>query len=278
MEVILENIIKKTSSNKIFSYQAILLILLTFLEFISGFIIIALAYLEVWPEVTFTDVRGFAHHNITLNYDICRNSTNFTLTERRVSFINDFELYCKTFEISLIGTLFFIGVLVGSLFSHFLSDYFGRKKTLLIFSIVLIIVQIIFSLNHNLILFYVLLFFLGMLYIFIALSGIVLLNESIDMNKRSIFTSVVYVGFSVGGMIFSVLFGLIDNWRNVFHVVLVIHLIIFIIFWYFALESPRYYLSKGLNEEFKICIVEMTKKSGVDVVEMNFEKDFSGKI
>jgi len=274
MEEILENILKKTSNNRFFSYQNIAVFLLSTLEMISGFIVIALGYLEVWPKVDYIDSSGYQHKDITLDYDLCNNGTLYTIVDNKRSLILDFDLVCKKFEISLIGTLYFVGVLVGSFLSHYLSDYFGRKKTLLIFSVVLVLIQLIFSINSNVIIFYVLLFISGILYILIALSGVVLMNESIDKDKRSMFTSVIYLGFSVGGIIYSILFEYIDNWRNVFYVVLGINVLVFMSFWYFFVESPRFFLSKGLENEFKNAILYMAKVSGST---HDFEEDFRCK-
>ena len=274
MEDALENILVKTTNKRCLSYQN-LLFLLCFLEMITGFILIALGYLEVWPKVNYTDPSGYKHVNITLDYDLCDNGTTWTIVkEDKMMLIEEFELYCKKFEITLIGTIYFTGLLIGSFISHYLSDTLGRKRTLIIFSIVLIIAQLFFSINSNLIILYILQFCQGFLYILVALSGIVLINESIDKDKRSVFTSVIYIGFSIGGVIYSLLFQVMDSWRTVFHVVMGIHIAIVITFGLYSYESPRYYLSKGMNEEFKSCIINMAKRSGCHD---SFEEEFKSK-
>jgi len=78
----------------------------------------------------------------------------------------------------------------------------------------------------------------------------------------------------IGGIIYSILFEYIDNWRNVFYVVLGINVLVFMSFWYFFVESPRFFLSKGLENEFKNAILYMAKVSGST---HDFEEDFRCK-
>jgi len=96
----------------------------------------------------------------------------------------------------------------------------------------------------------------------IFLTSFILLNEIIENSKRSLYSSLIYVSFSIGGIFYSLLFMKLNEWRGTFLFVGLSAGCFVLIYWFFALESPRYLLSKGLIEEYILCIEEIAVKNG----------------
>ena len=261
MDKLIESSIEKCGQNG--KYQYLLLIIIYFIYMITEFILIVMGYLEIWPTVSYTDKNGFPHKDV-LTDDLCKNGTNYTILYdvSKQTIVTDFKLECKSYQISLIGIVYFFGVLIGSLTSHIFMDNLGRKTTIILLILVLSVFEFTFYFIYNLFVLYIVLFISGYLYIIIVLSGIVLLNECILSNIRSMFTSFIYTGFCTGGIIYSILFMYMNTWREIFMIVSALHVIIVFVFYFYALESPRFYLSKGKTLDFNNFFNQLAIKNG----------------
>ena len=247
-----ETMIENAGDNN--RYQYILLIFIFFIYGATEFITISIPYLEIKPIINY-DLDG-KNTTKTLTYQICdeyqklNKSIDIIENKTKSSIVYDFKLYCHESQTAFIGTAIFLGILFGSLLSHYFSDKFGRKYTVIGFGIINVMASFSYLLIYNLYVLYFALFFSGFSYIITALTAMIFLNECLAPNIRSIFSSIIYISYSIFGIIYPLLFESINNWRIIFVIVGGIQLLALIMMWIYSVESPRYLLNKRKFKEF----------------------------
>lgn len=227
-------------------YQIISLLIIFLIYGTSEFIAIALPLLEINPYVTYLDTDLNKNFTIQANYQNC-NSTlkkfkyEIVKEKSKSSLVTDFKIFCDEDKVSFIGSSLFLGVMLGSFISYFFSDKIGRKKTIILFSVLYSAMQFLYLINENLYIMYSMLMFSGLFYSIIILSSILLLNEVIDVTLTAIFTTIIYNAYPVFGILYDVLFKELDDWKLIFCIIGVIHFVSTILFALFVEESPRFY-------------------------------------
>jgi len=242
----------------------------------SEFIAIALPLLEINPYVNYLDTDLNKNFTIQANYKNCNSTLKIFRYEivkekSKSSLVTDFNIFCDEDKVSLIGSSLFLGVMLGSFISYFFSDKIGRKKTIVLFSILYSATQFCYLFNENLYVLYSMLLISGLFYSIIVLSSILLLNEVIDVELTAIFTTIIYNAYPVFGILFNFLFKELNDWRLIFCIVGIIHLLSTIILAVFLEESPRFYFgSRDLNS-LRNCLTKIASvnKKQFDVNEIN---------
>ncbi len=258
-------------------YQMISLLIIFIVYGTSEFIAIALPLLEINPYVNYFDTDLNKNFTIQANYQNC-NSTlkkfkyEIVKEKSKSSLVRDFNIFCDENKVSFIGSSLFFGVMLGSFISYFFSDKIGRKKTIILFSVLYSVLQFMYLINENLYVMYAMLSLSGLFYSIIILSSILLLNEVIDVSLTAIFTTIIYNAYPLFGILYDVLFIELDDWRLIFFIVGLIHFGITIIVVLFLEESPRFYFC---NRDFNSLKKTLSKIAAVnqtnifDVVEIN---------
>lgn len=241
-------------------YQIISLIIIFMIYGTSEFIAIALPLLEINPYVNYYDSNLDKNFTIQANYKNCNSTLKMFKYEvvkekSKSSLVTDFNIFCDEDKVSFIGSSLFLGVMIGSFISYFFSDKIGRKKTIILFSLLYSATQFLYLLNDNLYVLYSMLMISGLFYSIIILSSVLLLNEFIDSELTAIFTTIIYNAYPVFGLLYNFLFKDLNNWRLIFCIVGVIHFVCTLILALFLEESPRfYYGSRDLNSLKKTLV------------------------
>lgn len=253
-------------------YQIITLLIIFCLYGTSEFLAIALPLMEISPYINYTNDL-----NVTINtqvtYELCKGDLkkyNYTIDyeKSKSSLITDFEAYCSENKTAFIGSSLFFGVMIGSFISYFFSDKIGRKKTALIFSFFYSFNLLAFLLINNLYLLYALLFLAGLFYSITILSSLLLLNEVLDIKLTAIFTTIIYNAYPVFGAAYSILFRDLNNWRAIFIIIGIIHVICVLLLFFFVEESPRFYFVKNEIENMEDVLLRISVINGKDPVEI----------
>lgn len=264
MNIQIEKLIERAGNDS--RYQYMMLLLIFFLYGTSEFITIAIPYVEVKPIISIL-VKGVPQE-VNINYSLCEefklNNKTPSIVESltRHSIVYDFNIYCNQLATTLIGTIIFSGILIGSLISHHFSDNFGRKKTVVLFGILYILSCFLYSLINNLEVLYINLFFSGFCYIIVALSSVVLLNEVLRPERRAIFSSILYSAYSLFGIVYPLFFHYLNTWKVIFLIIGISHLIFYSVFFLYVEESPRFLISKGKYIEFRAVMEKIGRKNG----------------
>ncbi|CAL8314483.1 unnamed protein product [Lota lota] len=175
--------------------------------------------------------------------------------EGRQSFVTEFDLVCAdSWLVDMYQATLNVGFLVGSIATGYLADRFGRKITFLMSNVLNGIMGILVAVAPN----YVSLLVFRALYGFGIkggwMVGYVFIAELVGMEYRRTVGVLFQMFFSVAILLLPLLAYYITDWRWL-QVVFTVPYILFISYYWFIPESPRWLLSQNNSAK----AVEITK-------------------
>ena len=242
-------------------YQYFTLIVIIFLWVNCNFISCVLPFLEREPIINYVDSEGKFHENVTLTSDICNDlqGRNYTVVESfGYSWATEFHIECESAEIGNIGSFAFIGNAAGGFVFSFISKLISHKKILIISSFGFCAAIFLCTIIHSFDYFYGLLvceIFMGLFGNCLCYSSLVVAQEIVASKKRSLFNSIINVGYAFCGIVYAILFMLLLDWRKVFYVLIGASVFTLILIWIFIYDSPRGYMNSD-NYDKVIKILE----------------------
>ena len=248
-------------------YQYFALMIFLFLWMNCNFMAVVLPYLERQPLISYRDSNNTIHSNEGLTTEMC--GQEYEIIERfGYSWISEFNIECNKFMIGLIGVFTFIGNTMGSVVFSIITKYFTHKKILIIssfgFSISIFICTLIHSINYIYYLFGCLIF-VGLFGNCLCYSSLVVCEEMISSKKRSFFSSIINMGYGLCGIMYSIIFMFIQNWRYDFYILIGFSMILCLFIWLFIYDSPRTYID---NKD-----IDTTKKILEGIANFNGKKE-----
>ena len=278
-------------------YQYFALLIFLFLWMNCNFMAVVLPYIEREPLVKYTDENNNNHINETLSNEICDKT--FEIIERfGYSWVSEYDIECNKLYIGLIGVFTFIGNTMGSIVFSIITKYFTHKQILLFssvgFSLSIYACTIIYS---KIYLYWILIFliFVGLFGNCLCYSSLVVCEEIVSSRKRSFFSSIINMGYGLCGIMYSLIFMYIQNWRYDFYILIGFSLLLGLIIWLFIYDSPRIYIDNkdidntlkilggianfnGLKKEFSKKIkTEEFKQLMNEIMEYNYDKSIEMK-
>ena len=254
-------------------YQYFALAVFLFLWMNCNFMAVVLPYLERSPLIKYTDENNILHTNVSLSNEIC--GKEYEILERfGYSWISEFDIECDKFYIGLIGVFTFIGNTMGSIAFSFISKYYTHKNILLVssvgFSLSIFVCTLVHSINYFYLIF-IILIFVGLFGNCLCYSSLVVCEEIVSSRKRSFFSSIINMGYGLCGIMYSLIFMYIQNWRYDFYILIGFSLFLGLIIWLFIYDSPRIYIDQK--------DIEKTKKILEGIASFNgLKKEFLQKI
>ena len=245
-------------------YQYFTLIVIVFLWINCNFIVIVIPYLEREPIINYRDKHGH-HYEVTLTNEICDKIHDYhgrhhyqIVEEFKYSWVSEFHIECDKVEIGLLGSFAFIGNTAGGLIFSIVNKLLSHKKILIIssfgFCISVYLCTIIKSHDYYTYLLFCELF-MGLFGNCLCYSSLVIAQEIVSNEKRSLFSSIINVGYSLCGILYSLAFYFVQDWRLVFYILIGASFLTLILIWGFLYDSPRGYINKK-NYEKTIKILE----------------------
>ena len=228
-------------------YQYFVLFIFLFLWANCNFMAVVLPYLEREPLINYYDSNNIFHEKEALSSEKC--NYNYEIVERfNYSWVNEFGIECDKFKIGLIGVFTFIGNTLGSIAFCVIHKFFSHKKILIISSCGFILTIFLSTLINNIEFIYCLficLIFVGMFSNLLCYSSLVICEEIISSKKRSLFSSVINMGYGLSGIIYSFIFMYVQNWRYDFYILMGLSSFNAFLICIFVYDSPRIYIDKG---------------------------------
>lgn len=157
-------------------------------------------------------------------------------------------------ELSFLGTLVFLGYLIGSLIAGPIADKYGRRKPLIISTLIWTVFGILSALAINIYDFMVYRFIFGIVVGFIWPVGFSLLTEYCPVDKRGKYLSIFQIFYPLGETLavflaFLTLTNLKSgNWRILLGFSSMPALISFLFCWFYVDESARFELQNGVYD------------------------------
>ena len=232
-------------------YQYFTLGVVLFLWIHCNFISCVLPFIEREPIVNYNDTNGILHENVTLTSDICAelDGKPYEVVETfGYSLATEFHIECENFEIGAIGSFAMAGNAAGGFVFSFISKLISHKKILIISSFGFCIAAFLSTLVTSFDYFYCLLvceIFIGLFGNCLCYSSLVVAQEIVAGRKRSLFNSIINVGYALCGIIYAILFMLLEDWRKVYYVLIGASLFTLILIWVFIYDSPRGYINNN---------------------------------
>ncbi|XP_047035819.1 facilitated trehalose transporter Tret1-like [Helicoverpa zea] len=153
------------------------------------------------------------------------------------------------FQVSCIGSLLYIGAIVGPYIPSYLSNIIGRKPCLLLGGLLNLLAIILIITTHNIIMVYAVRIISGLGMGMVTVSNLVYVGEIASTNIRGILlTSTSIVG--IFGTLAAYSIGPYVSYQATGYIALVIN-IVHVIGILFVPESPVYYALKGKETETK---------------------------
>ncbi|XP_060947851.1 solute carrier family 22 member 2-like [Limanda limanda] len=179
----------------------------------------------------------------------------------RQSFVTEFDLVCAdSWLVDMYQATLNIGFLIGSITIGYLADRFGRKLSFLMSNLFNGITGILVAVAPN----YVSLLVFRTLYGFGVkggwVVGYVLITELVGVEHRRTVGVLYQMFFSVGILLLPLLAYFITDWRWL-QVVITVPYIVFLSYYWFVPESPRWLLSQNKKTEAVKITEDMAKEN-----------------
>ncbi|KAM3869133.1 organic cation/carnitine transporter 2-like [Diretmus argenteus] len=210
--------------------------------------------------------------NVTeLGKEGCLDGWSYSRDIYQSTIVTEFDLVCsEQWKQPFTSSVYFLGVLCGSFFSGQLSDRFGRKPVFFATMAVQTLFGFFQAFSTSWTVYSILFFVNGLGQISNYVAAFVLGSETLTGNIRVLFASVgVCLFFVFGYMMLPLTAYFIRDWRSL-QLTLSLPGLVYIPFWWFIPESPRWLLSQGRVEEAEAILRLAAKKNKVEAPQVIF--------
>ncbi|XP_019712390.1 solute carrier family 22 member 5-like isoform X1 [Hippocampus comes] len=202
--------------------------------------------------------------------DRCEDGWIFSTESHTI--VSEWELVCENaWKVPFSTSVFFIGVLFGSLVSGQLSDRFGRKHVLFFTISLQSVTALIQATSVNWVMFCALNCLRGVGHVACFVTSLVLGSEMLGESARLVYTLLGQcLCYSIGYALLPLFAYLIRSWRLLL-VASAIPGLVFIFTWWVIPESPRWLLQKGRVKEAEIVICRAAKMNKIHAPDVIFK-------
>ncbi|XP_067884882.1 organic cation/carnitine transporter 2-like [Heterodontus francisci] len=186
-------------------------------------------------------------------------------TDRYIStIVTEWDLVCdNNWKGPFTTSVFFLGVLCGSIISGQLSDRYGRKVVLFGGIALQTILNLIQLASQSWEMFCILYFFIGVGDIANYIAAFVLGTELLGKSERIAYTALgVCIFYAFGYMLLPLCAYYIRDWRMLL-LALTLPEILYVPLWWYIPESPRWLLTQGHMEQAEAILKDAARKNGI---------------
>ncbi|XP_059506605.1 organic cation/carnitine transporter 2-like isoform X1 [Stegostoma tigrinum] len=185
--------------------------------------------------------------------------------------VSEWDLVCNDdWKMPFSMSIYFLGVLVGSLVSGMLSDRFGRKAVLFGTMAVQTSFNVLQVFSSSWEIFCLINFLIGIGQISNYVAAFVLGSELLGKSIRITYCTLgIGISYACGYMFLPLVAYFIRSWQVLLLTLSLVGLM-YIPLWWFIYESPRWLLSKGRVQEAEAIFQHIAKKNGLTLPEVLF--------
>ncbi|XP_059845934.1 organic cation/carnitine transporter 2-like [Hypanus sabinus] len=222
---------------------------------------------QTFPDPDFLNVSE-------IEQEPCLDGWEYSKEQYISTIVSEWDLVCNNdWKEPFVTSVYFMGMLVGSISFGILSDRFGRKIVMFGTMVLQITFNVLITFSPNLEIFCLINFFKGFGEVSNFVAAFVLGSELLEQSIRITYSTLgVGTCFAVGYMILPFAAYFIREWKMLI-LTLSLSCLFYIPLWWFIPESPRWLLSKGRIKEAESIIRLMAKKNGVTPPAMLFSED-----
>lgn len=258
MKLNVEKALKVCGNNNI--YQKLLYLAVALSWFSVDFVSISFPLLELEPRFSCKENGGFSP--CTLKQACGLPPEDFKVDIEYRNLLTDFNLYCDTTLVILIGVLYTSGILIGSIISSHFSDVLGRKPVLLICQVLFGLAALSMTIAPNMYFVLCSLFMTGFASAGGTMVSFLYIYEVLNPSKRSLYGTLINFSFAVAGMIYFTCFMYLKDWVYIAYICIAADLAAFLLVALYFLESPRFLVSKGYYDKALKVLYKIAKKNG----------------
>ncbi|XP_066300352.1 organic cation transporter protein-like [Branchiostoma lanceolatum] len=198
-----------------------------------------------------------------VNTSSCNHGYWYDRSQYHSSIFTEFDLVCDSNELNQFAqSMYMVGVLIGAVGFGQLSDMIGRKKTLFIGLFLQLGFGVAVAFSPNYTFFVVFRALVGATTSAVFLPGFVIGTELVAPSLRTWAGTLIQIFFAIGYMLMALLAYFIRDWRTL-QLVISLPNAVFIFAYPLIVESPRWLLSKGRDEEVAAIMRRAAKVNGV---------------
>lgn len=194
-------------------------------------------------------------------------------SEFEETLVTKLDLVCDDLVLqSVAKMMFFGGVMVGSFVFGLLSDKIGRKKTLYISFILILVSSVTLYWAESLEVYIFLRFLVGAACSGIFLTSYVIGMEMVGPSMRLWAGTLIHAFFATGQVILAGVAYYVRDWRRL-QLYLAIPNVIYLSYYWLIPESPRWLLANGRRKEAEVVLRKAAKVNKVYLREGSFLDD-----
>lgn len=246
-------LIRKSGGN--FLYQKLALVGLIVPGIAIFFVLVMMPSMMKVPELMCYKENALEYYPCTVERACGYPPTKFTINSKTstVNWLYDFDLICEPdYYLTVAYYFFFAGFALGSFLLASLADYWGRKNTLLLSSILLCLLYLKFVFTKDVYGCGMLLCLIGVFAGCYYCSGVAYLTEVAAPETAVVYGVAFHVALPISGALVEGLLECVDDWKTIATVMALIPLVLIFYFTYMA-ESPRYLAAKEEYNEARIA-------------------------
>ncbi|XP_078506634.1 solute carrier family 22 member 7-like [Lissotriton helveticus] len=208
----------------------------------------------------------------------CQQGWAYDHSQFTSTIATQWDLVCEQKWLSKASsTFFFIGVMVGAILNGYLSDRYGRRRTLLVCSVLTLVFEMVAAASVNYPMFAVFRALSGMSISAVPIVLTALSVEWVEVNHRSKSWVVTSIFWPLGIMLLSPVAYLIRDWRWLLIAATSPYIFIIISIWWLP-ESARWLLTKGKVKEVHALLVQCSSMNRQTHLSSNINTEVLSKI
>lgn len=233
---------------------------------------IAFPFLTKKPEMLCRELGNeLSSFHVCHEEEICYNNNLEYFKNPNNNLYNmayEFDMYCENaYYGQVIGTSFFFGGIIGSIFLSPIPDKYGRENIYKILLFCVFAVHVGFLLSSSLMSISITNFMAGIVSYCYSMSTLII-TEYLDRRFSGMIMSLNNAVFPLSGILLVFFFMYINNWRILFVITSIITLLTALLGYKYFLESPRWLSSKNKMIE---CYDTLKKMAQINGKEENFK-------
>ncbi|XP_059377007.1 solute carrier family 22 member 7b.1 isoform X1 [Carassius carassius] len=178
----------------------------------------------------------------------CQNGWQYDNSTFISTLATQFDLVCKKRGLAKASaTIFFVGVMAGTVFFGVLCDKYGRRSMLLVSYVSAIVFSVVSAFSSNYIMFAAFRFLTGFALTGITNISVVLSIEWVDTKHRTFIGVFGSISWSLGNMLLAGFAYLVTDWRMLI-ITVTSPLLVATGIWWWIPESARWLIANGKTE------------------------------
>ena len=236
-------------------YQIIILIIGFFVWNSLSLIQTSLPIIERMPKVL------YINETTDLTYEICGH--NYTVVKKYdYSWITDMGIECDKAKVGYIGTFFYSGMTVGNFCFSIINKYLMHKQIIIIFTFTYVVFLFLTTVINNFYFRLVCLLLVGISQGLANPSTLTIVSESVSSKWRSLFASLINVGYSTCPIMYTYIYVGLGKWKYIFWMQNIIATICGVLYIIILKNSARTFFTKNKPEEGIEVLRKIAKFNG----------------